>query len=108
MLLARTWLTRIPALARSHCMDPAKSVYIIYWFTWYRLNQYFNTVTVFHYSIDISYILLNDFCILVYIIGIGRAIAIRLANLGAKVFGISRTQADLDSLKKEVFHRSMR
>ncbi|XP_060568418.1 L-xylulose reductase-like [Ruditapes philippinarum] len=34
--------------------------------------------------------------------GIGRAIAIRLANLGAKVFGISRTQSDLDSLKKEV------
>ncbi|XP_060568417.1 L-xylulose reductase-like [Ruditapes philippinarum] len=34
--------------------------------------------------------------------GIGRAMAIRLANLGAKVFGISRTQADLDNLKREV------
>ena len=33
--------------------------------------------------------------------GIGRAIAIRLAALGATVHAISRTQADLDSLKEE-------
>lgn len=34
--------------------------------------------------------------------GIGRAIALRLAALGAKVHAISRTQADLDSLKEDV------
>lgn len=34
--------------------------------------------------------------------GIGRGIAIKLAQLGAKVHAISRTQADLDSLKEEV------
>ena len=33
--------------------------------------------------------------------GIGRGIAIRLANMGAKVHAISRTGSDLDSLKKE-------
>ncbi|XP_045187027.2 L-xylulose reductase-like isoform X1 [Mercenaria mercenaria] len=34
--------------------------------------------------------------------GIGRAIAVKLDNLGAKVYGISRTQSDLDNLKQEV------
>ena len=34
--------------------------------------------------------------------GIGRGIAVKLAALGAKVHAISRTQADLDSLKQEV------
>lgn len=34
--------------------------------------------------------------------GIGRGIAIKLSKLGAKVHAISRTQADLDSLKQEV------
>ena len=34
--------------------------------------------------------------------GIGRAIVVKLANLGAKVYAISRTQADLDSLKQQV------
>lgn len=34
--------------------------------------------------------------------GIGRGIAVKLAELGAKVHAISRTQADLDSLKQEV------
>ena len=34
--------------------------------------------------------------------GIGRAIALRLAALGAKVHAVSRTQADLDSLQEEV------
>ncbi|XP_053378298.1 L-xylulose reductase-like [Mercenaria mercenaria] len=34
--------------------------------------------------------------------GIGRAIAVRLASLGAKVYGISRTQTDLDSLRQQV------
>ena len=34
--------------------------------------------------------------------GMGRAIAVKLAELGAKVFGISRTQEDLDGLKTEV------
>ncbi|XP_045187363.2 L-xylulose reductase-like [Mercenaria mercenaria] len=33
--------------------------------------------------------------------GIGRAIAVRLASLGANVYGISRTQADLDSLRQQ-------
>ena len=35
-------------------------------------------------------------------VGIGRGIAIKLAELGAKVHAISRTQEDLDSLKQEV------
>ena len=35
--------------------------------------------------------------------GIGRGIAIQLVHCGAKVIAISRTQEDLDSLKKEVF-----
>ena len=35
-------------------------------------------------------------------IGIGRAVALKLAQCGAKVVAISRTQADLDSLKEEV------
>ena len=34
--------------------------------------------------------------------GIGRAVALKLAALGAKVVGLSRTQSDLDSLKAEV------
>lgn len=34
--------------------------------------------------------------------GIGRGIALRLANLGAKVYAISRTQEDIDSLIKEM------
>ncbi|XP_052791342.1 L-xylulose reductase-like [Mya arenaria] len=34
--------------------------------------------------------------------GIGRAIAVKLAELGAKVFGISRTQEDLDKLREQV------
>jgi len=34
--------------------------------------------------------------------GIGRAIAVKLAELGAKVYGISRTQADLDGLRTQV------
>ncbi|KAL4241020.1 hypothetical protein ACF0H5_001799 [Mactra antiquata] len=34
--------------------------------------------------------------------GMGREIAKKLASLGAKVFGISRTQSDLDSLVQEV------
>ncbi|XP_060581160.1 D-erythrulose reductase-like [Ruditapes philippinarum] len=34
--------------------------------------------------------------------GIGRAIAVKLASLGAKVYGISRTQSDLDNLKQQV------
>lgn len=33
--------------------------------------------------------------------GIGRATAIKLASLGAKVYGISRTESDLESLKQE-------
>ena len=33
--------------------------------------------------------------------GIGRATALHLASLGAEVFALSRTQADLDSLKQE-------
>ena len=33
--------------------------------------------------------------------GIGRGIALRLANMGAKVHAISRTEADLESLKTE-------
>ena len=34
--------------------------------------------------------------------GIGRGIAIRLAELGAAVIAVSRTKEDLDSLKIEV------
>lgn len=34
--------------------------------------------------------------------GIGRAIAMKLALCGAETVAISRTQADLDSLKAEV------
>ena len=34
--------------------------------------------------------------------GIGRGIAVKLAELGAKVVAVSRTQEDLDSLQKEV------
>ncbi|CAG2222913.1 DCXR [Mytilus edulis] len=33
--------------------------------------------------------------------GIGRCVALKLSELGAKVFAVSRTEADLDSLKKE-------
>ncbi|XP_063437641.1 L-xylulose reductase-like isoform X4 [Mytilus trossulus] len=33
--------------------------------------------------------------------GIGRCIALKLSKLGAKVYAISRTEADLDSLKEE-------
>ena len=36
--------------------------------------------------------------------GIGRTTAVRLAELGAHVVAISRTQADLDSLKEQVGH----
>ena len=39
---------------------------------------------------------------LVLIAGFGRAISLKLAELGAKVHAISRTQEDLDSLKQEV------
>ena len=35
-------------------------------------------------------------------LGIGRAIAVKLASLGAKVYGISRTQSDLDDLQRQV------
>lgn len=35
-------------------------------------------------------------------IGIGRCIALKLSELGAKVLAVSRTEADLDSLKEEV------
>lgn len=34
--------------------------------------------------------------------GIGRGVAVKLAECGAKVIAISRTQADLDNLKQEV------
>ena len=34
--------------------------------------------------------------------GIGRGIALRLAYMGALVHAISRTESDLDSLKKRV------
>lgn len=34
--------------------------------------------------------------------GIGRAVAKELAKSGAQVIALSRTQADLDSLKEEV------
>ncbi|VDI16338.1 Hypothetical predicted protein [Mytilus galloprovincialis] len=34
--------------------------------------------------------------------GIGRCIALKLSELGAKVLAVSRTEADLDSLKEEV------
>jgi hypothetical protein len=37
---------------------------------------------------------------LLWLIGIGREIALRMAVEGANVFGISRTQSDLDELKK--------
>ncbi|CAC5384699.1 DCXR [Mytilus coruscus] len=33
--------------------------------------------------------------------GIGRCIALKLSKLGAKVYAVSRTEADLDSLKEE-------
>ena len=33
--------------------------------------------------------------------GIGRAIALKLANLGTKVYAVSRTESDLDSLRME-------
>ena len=33
--------------------------------------------------------------------GIGRAIALRLANMGAKVHAISRTESDFESIRKE-------
>lgn len=34
--------------------------------------------------------------------GIGRAVAVRLSHAGAQVVAVSRTQADLESLQKEV------
>lgn len=40
-------------------------------------------------------------------IGIGRCIALKLSNLGAKDYAVSRTEADLDSLKKEVRKQKM-
>ena len=33
--------------------------------------------------------------------GIGKALSIRLAELGAEVYGVSRTQAHLDALKQQ-------
>ena len=39
---------------------------------------------------------------LVLLTGFGRAISLKLAELGAKVHAISRTQEDLDRLKQEV------
>ena len=48
-------------------------------------------------------------CLCVYLIiylfysGIGRGIAIKLAELGAKVVAVARTQEELDSLQKEVW-----
>ncbi|GIX71453.1 l-xylulose reductase, partial [Caerostris darwini] len=33
--------------------------------------------------------------------GIGRAMALKLAECGAEVVAVSRTQSDLDALKKE-------
>ena len=38
----------------------------------------------------------------IYYIGIGRGIAIKLAECGAQVVAISRTPADLDSLRVKV------
>ena len=35
--------------------------------------------------------------------GIGRGIAIKLAECGARVVAISRTKEDLDSLKEQVY-----
>ena len=40
--------------------------------------------------------------LLCYYSGIGRGIAIKLAELGAKVVAVARTQEDLDSLQREV------
>ena len=37
-----------------------------------------------------------------FYLGIGRGIAIKLAELGAKVVAVARTQEDLDSLQKKV------
>lgn len=37
-----------------------------------------------------------------FFVGIGRATCIALGKCGAQVIGFSRTQADLDSLEKEV------
>lgn len=42
------------------------------------------------------------FCLMLNIQGIGRDTAKMLANLGAQVIAVSRTQADLDSLQAEV------
>jgi len=59
----------------------------------------------------VSYLILamkvqcRTICIKLHPAGIGRAIAVRLAELGAKVIGISRTQADLESLVKQVLER---
>ena len=37
-----------------------------------------------------------------FYLGIGRGIAIKLAELGAKVVAVARTQEELESLQKEV------
>ena len=44
----------------------------------------------------------NIFFPVLSILGLGRAIALALAEAGAETFALSRTQADLDSLKQEV------
>ena len=40
-------------------------------------------------------------------LGIGRAIAVKLAECGASVVAISRTQEDLDSLKEQVSEKEL-
>ena len=65
-----------------------------------------------HECIETSLSVLNIFCddikdsckcpCLFSQIGIGRGIAIKLAECGAQVVGISRTQADLGNLKEQV------
>ena len=37
-----------------------------------------------------------------FVSGIGRGVALKLAECGAQVVAISRTQSELDSLKQEV------
>ena len=41
-------------------------------------------------------------CLCIYIVGIGREIVKALHKGGAKTIAVSRSQADLDSLKEEV------
>ena len=90
-------------MARGEASQRQNYLLIYYFFhyvkeVWFCLYQLLNIADILLFStIQTAE---TDFGI--FITGLGRGIAVKLAELGAKVHAISRTQADLDSLKHEV------